>query len=124
MHGNRTQIFLLSSSPAFAIQMTIFLVAISSIPIACNSLPFSSLINATLHFSGDTVARLCADDRGSGFDTWQGLETLLFSIASRPVPAPTQPPIKWVPTGIPPAYSGRGVNLTDVWISGPVFDEA
>ena len=69
---------LLFRPSAFATQMTIFLVAISLMPIACNSLHFSSFVNATLHFSGDTVARLCADDGGSVFDTRQGLETSIF----------------------------------------------
>jgi hypothetical protein len=115
--------FFIVLDPAFAIQMTLCHPCLLHVlPFPC--LPFYSLINATLHCSGEAVARLCADDGGSGFDTCQGLGNLMFSIASRLAPAPTHPLLNGYRRIFPPAYSGRGVNLTDVWISGAVYNEA
>jgi hypothetical protein len=42
------------------------------------------------------------------FDSQQGQQIFLFSIASRPTPGPTQPPIQWIHGAISPEVKRHG----------------
>jgi hypothetical protein len=43
-----------------------------------------------------------------GFDPWQGKETFLFSLGSRPALKPTEPPIQWVSRALSPGTKRQG----------------
>jgi hypothetical protein len=49
-----------------------------------------------------------------GFESRQGLGIFLFSIVSRPVLGPTQPPMQWVPDVLSPGVKqpGRGADYS------------